>query len=45
MWIDLQETFYIVLAPFIFYLLLPAFVAGGITLGLVMLIMKVFKTR
>ena len=43
MWIDLQETFYFVLAPFIFYLLLWILVGGGVVLAIVMAVLKVFR--
>ena len=36
MWADLQETFYIVLGPFVADLLLPGLVAAGIILSVVM---------
>lgn len=35
MWLDLQESFYILLAEYLQTILLPIFVAGGVTLALV----------
>ena len=43
MWGDLQETAYIVLGPFLVYLLLPVWVAIGLLIAVIKAIQKLFK--
>jgi 4-amino-4-deoxy-L-arabinose transferase-like glycosyltransferase len=36
LWLDLQETFYILFGPYIAGILLPVFIAGGLVLAILM---------
>lgn len=43
MWPDLQETFYLLLGPFILSLLLPVFLVAGILLAALMAVSKFWR--
>jgi len=43
MWPDLQETFYLLLGPFILSLLLPVFLVAGILLAALMSLSKFWR--
>jgi hypothetical protein len=43
LWADLQETFYITMGPFLGYLLLPAFVAAGMLLAILMSVSRFWR--
>ena len=42
---DIQQTFYILIAPFLYTLFLPAFLAGGIITALLIAIFSRFWRR
>lgn len=43
MWTDLQETFYLIFAPFIVGLILPLFVAAGVILAVLMSVERFWR--
>lgn len=45
LWADLQEAFYIVMGPFVAYLLLPTFVGSGFVLASLMIVSNRWKVR
>lgn len=45
LWPDLQETFYLLLGPYIAGLLLPAFIAAGLLLAILMSFSRFWRPR
>lgn len=45
MWTDLQETFYIIAAPFIANLLLPVFISAGLLLAILMSVQRFWRPQ
>lgn len=45
LWPDLQQTFYLLMGPYIAYLLLPVFIASGLLLAILMSFSRFWKPR